>query len=108
MREIGRYILKISFLFVIIFSTNAEGKVLSIGNPDAKVVVKVFSSLTCPHCANFHAEIFDNLKDDFIDKGLVKFEHHAFPLDLAALNAEKILGCVASTELKLNLLNLYL
>ena len=54
MREIGRYILKISFLFVIIFSTNADGKVLSIGNPDAKVVVKVFSSLTCPHCANFH------------------------------------------------------
>ena len=105
MREIGRYILKISFLFVIIFSTNAEGKVLSIGNPDAKVVVKVFSSLTCPHCANFHAEIFDNLKDDFIDKGLVKFEHHAFPLDLAALNAEKILGCVESRESKLNLLN---
>ena len=42
MREIGRYILKISFLFVIIFSTNAESKVLSIGNPDAKVVVKFF------------------------------------------------------------------
>ena len=104
MREIGRYILKISFLFAIIFSTNAEGKVLSIGNPDAKVVVKVFSSLTCPHCANFHAEIFDNLKDDFIDKGLVKFEHHPFPLDLAALNAEVILRCSVKGEKKFELL----
>ena len=104
MREIGRYILKISFLFVIIFSTNAEGKVLSIGNPDAKVVVKVFSSLTCPHCANFHAEIFDNLKDDFIDKGLVRFEHHPFPLDLAALNAEIIVRCHVDSTKKFELL----
>ena len=107
MREIGRYILKISFLFVIIFSTNAEGKVLSIGNPDAKVVVKVFSSLTCPHCANFHPEIFDNLKDDFIDKGLVKFEHHAFPLDLAALNAEIVVRCHNDNNQKFELLGKY-
>ena len=72
------------------FSLTAESKVLSIGSPDAKVTVKVFSSLTCPHCANFHANIFEKLKEEYIDKGLVKFEHHAFPLDLAALNAEII------------------
>ena len=35
----------------------------------------------------------------------MKYEHHGFPLDLAALNAEKILGCVESKEKKLNLLN---
>ena len=57
------------------------------------MIVKVFSSLTCPHCADFHSSIFENLKKDFIDKGLVKFEHHAFPLDLAALNAEIIVRC---------------
>ena len=34
-----------------------------------------------------------NLKKDFIDKGLVRFEHYAFPLDLAALNAEIIVRC---------------
>ena len=42
-----------------------------MGSSDAKVTVKVFSSLTCPHCANFHNEIFSNLKKDYIDKGLV-------------------------------------
>ena len=80
------------FLFVF-FSVNAEEKTLNIGNNEAKIVVKVFSSLTCPHCANFHQNIFDNLKKEYIDKKIVKFEHHAFPLDLAALNAEIIVRC---------------
>ena len=57
------------------------------------MTVKVFSSLTCPHCASFHNEVFNQLKKDYIDKGLVRFEHHAFPLDLAALNAEIIVRC---------------
>ena len=35
---------------------------------------------------------------------MVKFEHHAFPLDLAALNAEKIVRCVSSSESKFQLL----
>ena len=80
------------FLFIF-FSVNAEEKTLNIGNNEAQIVVKVFSSLTCPHCANFHQNIFDNLKKEYIDKKIVKFEHHAFPLDLAALNAEIIVRC---------------
>ena len=92
MKEINKF-LKIVFYFFFIFVAQAESKILSIGNSDAKVTVKVFSSLTCPHCANFHIEIFNNLKKDYIDKGLVKFEHHAFPLDLAALNAEIVVRC---------------
>ena len=36
----------------------------------------------------------------------MKYQHHGFPLDLAALNAEKILGCVENAhENKLKLLN---
>jgi protein-disulfide isomerase len=55
--------------------------------------VKVFSSLTCPHCADFHGKIYEDLKKEYISFGKVKFEHVGFPLDLAALNAEKILQC---------------
>ena len=80
-------------LILIIFSANAESNTIFEGKPDAKVVVKVFSSLTCPSCANWHSKIFYQMKKDFIDKGLVRFEHHPFPLDLAALNAEIILRC---------------
>ena len=92
------------FLIFFLFSSQVESKILSIGSSDAKVSVKVFSSLTCPHCANFHSEIFNNLKRDFIDKGLVKFEHYAFPLDLAALNAEIIVRCHVDNDKKFELL----
>ena len=105
MREMNKIIFKTLFLLFILFLTQANSKILSIGNSNAKVVVKVFSSLTCPHCADFHQIIFENLKTDFIDKGLVKFEHHAFPLDLAALNAEIIVRCHDDKEKKFNLLN---
>ena len=103
MREINKFF-KILIIFCFFF-TQVEGKILSIGSPDAKVVVKVFSSLTCPHCATFHNSVFNNLKKDYIDKGLVRFEHHAFPLDLAALNAEIILRCQTNNDKKFELLN---
>ena len=92
MNEVNKFLKILVFLFLANFA-NAESKILSIGSPNAKVIVKVFSSLTCPHCANFHNSIFNDLKKDYIDKGLVRFEHHAFPLDLAALNAEIIVRC---------------
>ena len=52
----------------------------------------------------FIQKFFINLKKDFIDKGLVKFEHHPFPLDLAALNAEIILRCYVDNDKKFELL----
>jgi len=93
MKKINKFFYKILFFILLTFSVNAENRILSIGDSDAKITVKVFSSLTCPHCANFHKNIFENLKKEYIDKGVVKFEHHGFPLDLAALNAEIIVRC---------------
>ena len=93
MKKLNKFFYKILFFILLTFSVSAENKILSIGDSDAKITVKVFSSLTCPHCANFHKNIFENLKKEYIDKGIVKFEHHSFPLDLAALNAEIIVRC---------------
>jgi protein-disulfide isomerase len=104
MKEINKLFYKTILLIFFIFSAQAESKILSIGDSDAKVTVKVFSSLTCPHCANFHTTVFEKLKEEYIDKGLVKFEHHAFPLDLAALNAEIIVRCHADNNQKFKLL----
>ena len=104
MKEENKFI-KIFLLVFFSFVVPAESKILSIGNTNAKVTVKVFSSLTCPHCASFHNTIFENLKKDYIDKGLVKFEHHAFPLDLAALNAEVIIRCQANNDKKFKFLD---
>jgi len=104
MKEINKLFYKIFFLIFFIFSVHAESKVLSIGSPDAKVTIKVFSSLTCPHCASFHTNIYEKLKEEYINKGLVKFEHHAFPLDLAALNAEIVVRCQNNNNKKFDLL----
>jgi len=98
----------LAFLFIIIqffINTNVFSETLRIGNENAKITVKVFSSLTCPHCASFHQKIFEDLKKDYIDTNKVQFEHHAFPLDLAALNAEKIVRCTKSPEAKFKLLH---
>ena len=104
MKKVNKLFYKIVFLIFFVLSTQVESKALSIGSPDAKVIIKVFSSLTCPHCASFHTKVYKKLKEDYIDKGLVKFEHHAFPLDLAALNAEIIVRCQNNIEKKFDLL----
>ena len=105
MREISKFFYKTFFLIFFILSTSAESKILSIGSPEAKVTIKVFSSLTCPHCASFHTDIYKKLKKEYIDKGLVKFEHHPFPLDLAALNAEIVVRCHEDSLKNFELLN---
>ena len=104
MKEINNFIYKLLFFILITFSVNAEDKILKIGNVDAKITVKVFSSLTCPHCAKFHKNIFEELKKEYIDQNLVRFEHHSFPLDLAALNAEIIVRCHVNRQKKFQLL----
>jgi len=105
MRKDNYFFLIFLILTQFFIYSNVLGKSLKIGNENAKITVKVFSSLTCPHCASFHKKIFQQLKIDYIDTGKVKFEHHAFPLDLAALNAEKIVRCASTSEVKFKLLH---
>ena len=99
-----KLIFKIILIFTVFFSAEAKSREIGIGDVNSKVTIKVFSSLTCPACANFHSKIFYQLKEEFIDKGLVRFEHHPFPLDLAALNAEIIVRCHVDNTRKFELI----
>ena len=95
-------------LFLLILSSNLETKnneVIGVGDKNAQIVIKVFSSLTCPHCAQFHEKVIEDLKKEYVDQNKVRFEHHSFPLDLAALNAEKILRCTSGVEKSFQLLS---
>ena len=85
-------------IFVLLSSSlslNAENDVKRIyeGSADAKIIILAFESLTCSHCADFHKNIYPDLKKNFIDKGIVKLEYRNFPLDLAAFNAAKVAQC---------------
>ena len=97
-KKINRFIIILLLTFPSFNYLMANENVLSIGSDNTKVVVRVFSSLTCPHCANFHDKIFESLKKEYIDTKKIKFEHHGFPLDLAALNAERILRSIENKE----------
>ena len=77
----------------VTLSYASEVKKIYEGKEDAKIKLIVYESLTCSHCANFHIKIYPKLKEDFINKGLVKIEFRNFPLDMAAFNASKIAHC---------------
>jgi len=66
-----------------------------LGSPDAPVEIIEYSSLTCPHCANFHANILPELKREYIDTGRVKIVYRDFPFDRAALGAAMTARCMA-------------
>ena len=101
MLKITKKIFLLSLFFLLI---NCEQSSQSKNNSNSMVIVKVFSSLTCPHCAYFHGKIYEKLEKEYISVGKVKFEHHSFPLDLSALNAEKILQCNTSSQVNFKFL----
>ena len=80
--------------FSTISSINAEEiKRIFVGNKDAKITIIAFESLTCSHCANFHKDVYPELKKNYLDTGLAKIEFRHFPLDIAAFNASKVAQC---------------
>ena len=92
-------IISLVFIMMIGFSANLYAdknkkiKRISEGDESAKIIIITYESLTCGHCADFHKNVYPDLKKDFIDKGLVKIEFRHFPLDIAAFNASKIGQC---------------
>ena len=89
---------KIILLAIIVLGSfsnlNAEEvKRIIVGNKDAKITIIAFESLTCSYCANFHKNVYPELKKEYLDTGLAKIEFRHFPLDIAAFNASKVAQC---------------
>ena len=96
---------KILIILVLFFvsttSISAEIKRIISGNKNAKITIIAYESLTCSHCANFHKDIYPQLKKEYIDTGLAKIEFRHFPLDIAAFNASKIAQCKNDQSLEI-------
>ena len=73
--------------------SSGEIQRIVIGDKNAKITIMAFESFTCSHCANFHKNVYPELKKDFLDTGLAKIEFRHFPLDAAAFNASKVSLC---------------
>jgi len=64
------------------------------GKADAPVAIVEYGSLTCPHCAAFHAETWPALKSKYVDAGKVRFIFREFPRDPLDAAAFMLARCV--------------
>ena len=92
--------IKIFIIYLIIClksyadDSKVDKSIVAIGSYDAIVKIKIFSSLTCPHCANFHIKVVPKIIKEYVESGKVQLIFIDFPLDLAAFNASKLLHCI--------------
>ncbi|MDQ3075131.1 MAG: DsbA family protein, partial [Pseudomonadota bacterium] len=75
-----------------IVSQTPEGGFV-MGNPNAKVKLVEFGSMTCPHCADFEAQGAPPLIENYVKKGLVSFEFRNFVRDPYDITAALIARC---------------
>ena len=94
------FLIKIFIIYLILNlesyaeNTKIQNDLIVLGENKAPVKIKIFSSLTCPHCANFHINVVPEIKKEYIDSGKVQLIFIDFPLDQAAFNASKLLHCL--------------
>ena len=94
------FLVKIFIISLLIFlkadasENKLDKNIISVGPDTAEVKIKIFSSLTCPHCAIFHINVFSKIKKKYLESGKVQLIFIDFPLDQAAFNASKLLHCV--------------
>jgi len=78
-----RTILTLAVASLLAFVTSAMAAEragdMTLGNPEAKVTVIEYASITCPHCAQFHMDVFPAFKAKYIDSGQVRFIFREFP-----------------------------
>ena len=101
---ITRKILIFFFTIGILFSLNSHAENQSIlkvkdndffiGSPDAPITIIEYASMSCNHCANFHNDTLDDLKNEYIDTGKVRFVFRDFPFNYPALAGSMMMRCV--------------
>ncbi len=71
--------------------TSAGG--FRMGNPDAKVKLVEFGSMTCPHCRSFDENAFGPLTQNYVKSGKVSYEFRNYVRDPFDISASLIARC---------------
>jgi hypothetical protein len=75
----------------------AEGG-FRMGNPDARIKLVVYASITCPHCATFAASGTEPLMADYVRGGQVSWEYRPFLIFPSDPGIFQLLACRGPTE----------
>lgn len=95
------------FAFAVGFAEDPIER-FKIGSDNAPVTFYMFFSLSCTHCADLHANTFELIKKNYIDKGLVKMVFIDLPMggDMVALAHAMLYAADKSSE-RLDLMDMY-
>jgi protein-disulfide isomerase len=69
---------------------------MALGPANAPITIVEYSSLTCPHCADFAENVFPMLQSKYIDTGKMRFVSREFPLEIKAAGASMLARCAAN------------
>jgi protein-disulfide isomerase len=71
---------------------------MAVGSANAPVTIVEYASMSCPHCAAFHENVFPMLQSKYVDAGKVRFVFREFPLDIKAAAASMLARCIANDD----------
>lgn len=66
---------------------------LTLGDENAPFKIVEYASMTCPHCASFHATTWPKIKKDYVETGKVYFVFREFPFDPFSAAAFMLARC---------------
>ena len=70
----------------------------TLGDRNAPVTVYEYSSFGCSHCADFHLDVLPKIKEQYVDKGLVRVVFVPLPIDKNSMDASLLAECVAKDK----------
>ena len=82
-------------LFAAIAEENSDSNVVEmvVGDMEAPISLVEYASYTCIHCADFHKNIYPLLKENYIDKGKVRFTYREVYFHRYGLWASVVARC---------------
>ena len=70
----------------------------ALGDENAPIEVVEYASFTCPHCADFHSDVFPELKANYIDTGKIRFIYRPVYFDGPGLWADMLARCTGDND----------
>lgn len=64
-----------------------------VGKAEAPITIIDYSSLSCPHCKEFHETTLPELQKEYIDRGKARLVFRHFPLNEPAMRAAMLVEC---------------